>query len=263
MKKYWAIFKISWQRSLEYRAEFLAHMMRNVVYLVVLIFIWGAVFNQVESFGGYTLPSMVTYLVMVRVIHFANRGNTGRAIGEEIKNGQLSRYLVKPVSYLKYWFSLFGADRLFDGLMRLFFLVIALIVVPYVFEITSVKTVLLFLLFLPFSLALNFLVNIFMASFSFWVTDIRLFETVVSLTIGFFAGELMPLDILPGFLKQAALFLPFQYVLYFPVKIYQGTLSNWEMTRGFLLVFFWLLLGYWVLKRFWQKGLKRYEAVGQ
>jgi len=60
MKKYWSVFKINWQNSLEYRVEFFAHMVRGLINLAVLILIWGAVFKQVNNFGGYTFSSMVT-----------------------------------------------------------------------------------------------------------------------------------------------------------------------------------------------------------
>lgn len=263
MRKYWAVFKITWQNSLEYRVELLAHMIRGLIFLMVLIFIWRAIFSQVSNFGGYTLPSMITYLVMVRFIHFANRGNITRLVAREIKEGQLSTYLLKPISYLKFWFSSFWADRLFDALTRLLILLVFWIILPSFFAVGSWRHALLFLLFLPISLAFNFLLNIFLASFAFWVTDVRLFSTVVGLTTGFLAGELIPVDIMPGFLGSLGSFLPFQYSLYFPIKIYQGALSNWEIIRGILFALLWLGVTFLLLQYFWQKGLKRYEAIGQ
>lgn len=263
MKKYWAVFKITWQNSVEYRLEFLAHMIRGLIYLVVLIFIWRAIFNQVNSFGGYTLPTMITYLVMVRFLHFANRGNVARMVSREIKEGDLSTYLAKPISYLKLWFSFFWADRLFDAVFRFLLFFGFLFLLPDFFNLPSPDRLLWFILFLPISLLFNFIVNVLLASFAFWVTDIRLFSTTVGLTFGFLSGELMPIDIMPGFLRKLAAFLPFQYTLYFPVKIYQGTLSGWEMLKGFAFALVWLLIAYWLLTVFWQRGLKRYEAIGQ
>lgn len=77
----------------------MAHMVRGIIYLLVLIFIWKAVFRQIDSFGSYTFSSMITYLVMVKFLHFTNRGNVARLIANEIKEGRLSIYLVKPINY--------------------------------------------------------------------------------------------------------------------------------------------------------------------
>jgi len=44
MKKYWAIFKVNWQNSVEYRSEFIAHLVRGLITFVVLFFVFKAVF---------------------------------------------------------------------------------------------------------------------------------------------------------------------------------------------------------------------------
>jgi len=92
MRKYWAVFKITWQNNLEYRVQFLSSVVSSAISLVILVFIWSAVFRRVPDFGGYTLSSMLTYLVMVKFLHFARRGNISRLIADEIKEGKVSIY---------------------------------------------------------------------------------------------------------------------------------------------------------------------------
>jgi len=95
------------------------------------------------------------------------------------------------------------------------------------------------------------------------VGDIRLFSTFAGLLIGFFAGELIPLDILPGFLKKVSLALPFQYTLYFPIKIYQGLVLPKEMILALVICLSWIITICVLISWLWQKGVKQYEAVGQ
>ena len=210
MRKYWAVFKITWQNSLEYRINFVTHMIRGLIALVVLIFIWSAVFKQVSNFGGYTFSSMLSYLVMVRFLHFANRGNIGRLTANEIKEGRLSIYLLKPIDYIKMWFSSFWADRIFESLVRFLIIIGFLVVLPHYFSFPSASQFIFFCLFLFIALLFNFLWNIFQATFAFWVTDTRLFTTTIGLTAGFLAGGLLPIDIMPDFLRTLSLFLPFR-----------------------------------------------------
>lgn len=133
MKKSWMIFKAAWQKSVEYRVDFFAHMIRGFIGLIVMVFIFRAVFKEQSNFFGYTFSSMFTYLVMARVFHFASRGNTARLMADEIKNGQFSVYLLKPMSYLRYWLSLFCADRLFEMIIRFSFIFLFLIFFPISF----------------------------------------------------------------------------------------------------------------------------------
>jgi len=170
---------------------------------------------------------------------------------------------LKPVNYLKIWFSSFWANRLFEALTRFLIIFAFLIILPRYFQFPPPSQILAFFLFLIISLLFNFLWNLFLASFAFWVTDIRLFTTAVGIAVGFLAGELIPIDIMPGFLKTLSLFLPFQYTLYFPIKIYQGALSTWEIIRGVMISLVWLVAFYLLVIRLWQRGIKKYEAVGQ
>lgn len=263
MGKYWAILKVSWQNSVEYRFDFIAHMVLGLISLVVTLFIFKAVFSQTDNFAGYTFPSMFTYLVMTKILHFTTRGNTARYIAREIKEGSLSAILLKPISYLRYWFCLFLADRAFEVLIRFLLLGLFFLFFLKYLYLPSLSGLAIFWAFLVFSLALNYLINVIISSFAFWVTDIRLFSSALGLATGFLAGGLIPLDILPRPLERLSLVLPFQYLVYFPIKIYQNSLTNREVFQGFVAVVFWLLFLGLLLKYFWLKGLKKYEAVGQ
>lgn len=263
MRKYWTIFKISWQNSMEYRADFVSHLVLGLISLTVTTLIFKAVFNQVKTVSGYTFSLMFTYLVMTKILHFSTRGNTSRYIGEEIKEGKLSVYLVKPVGYLKYWFSLFLADRLFEVMVRFFFLLIFFICFQSFFKLPEIEVLFLFAVSLIMALILNYLINIIIAAFTFWTTDIRLFSSVLGLATGFLAGEFIPLDILPTTLKRFSLFLPFQYSLFFPIKIYQNSLTKVEIFRGFMWVTIWIMILAGFNRYLWLKGLKKYEAIGQ
>jgi len=263
MRKYWAVFKISWQNAVEYRAEFLGHMMLGLISLLVMYFIWSAVFKNREYFGNYTFSSMMTYMILVRFLHFVKRSNVGRQIAEEIKEGRLSVYLTKPVSYLRWWFASFLADRFFEALLRILMLFTFLLLFPKVFNFPGISRFLMVLFFLTISLLVNFLFNLFVATCAFFVTDIKLFHTSLFLIVDFLAGGQIPIDIMPGFLKTVGNFLPFQFMVFFPVKIYQGEFSLFQILQGIFICFFWIIfLGYF-LRMFWLKGVERYEAVGQ
>lgn len=263
MRKYWAVFKITWQNAVEYRMEFIGHMMLGLISLLVMFFIWSAVFKDRQFFGEYTFSSMMTYLVLVRFLHFVKRSNIGREIAEEIKEGRLSAYLLRPVKYLRWWLSSFLAERIFEFGLRMSMLFVFLYFFPKVFNFPGFNRFLTAMGFLVISLFLNFLINILIAVLAFFVTDVRLFRSTVLMTFDFFAGSLIPLDLLPGFMKKIGFILPFQFWVYFPIKIYQGSLTSGEIFKGFVLCFVWILILLFIVNSLWQKGVKRYEAIGQ
>lgn len=262
MRKYWAIFKITWQDAVEYRAEFLGHMVLGLITFLVMYFIWSAVFRERTYFGSYTFSGMMTYVLMTRFLHFASRNNVGRMIAEEIKEGGISSDLLKPFNYLKWWFSYFLADRGFEFILRLLMLVVFFILFPGIAVFTGFGRLFLFFLFILISLFINFLLNIFIASCAFWVTDVRLFRSAVLMVFDFLAGTLVPLDIMPEILKNIGYALPFQYMMFFPIKLYQGYLNSNQVLFGLGLSLGWIVVLTFSLNLLWKRGLQKYEAIG-
>ncbi|HUW24416.1 MAG TPA: ABC-2 family transporter protein [Patescibacteria group bacterium] len=263
MGKYWAIFKINWEKSFEYRADFIGHLGMGIITFIVMFFIWKAVFSGRDNFNGYTFSSMMTYVLMTKFLHFTQRQNIGRQMAWEIKEGRMSLYLLKPTSYLKWWLSIFLADRSFEFFIRLGMIIIFFLLLPKIVVFSGLEQFVLFLSFLFFSLVINFLTNVFTASFAFWLTDVRLFRSAMFMIFNFFAGGLVPLDVMPPFLQKIGLALPFQYTTYFPIKLYLGQLEMWEAISGLITVLIWILGLFILMKFIWKRGLRRYEAVGQ
>lgn len=263
MRKYWAIFKISWQNAVEYRMEFIGHMLLGLISLLVMYYVWLAVFKVKTNIGNYTFSSLMTYYLVSKFVHFAKRGNIGRRIARGIKDGDLSIYLVRPVSYPRWCFASFLADRVFEVILRVMMLLVFIFFFPKIFVLPDFKSLIILVIFLNFSLIVNFLFNFGMAVFAFFMTDIRLFQTSLMLTTDFLDGDVLPLDLLPGILKIVSLVLPFQFMVFFPIKLYQGGLDNFQIIRGFSLCLFWIVFSFLMIRSLWQKGLKNYESIGR
>lgn len=263
MRKYWTIFKINWQKAFEYRADFIGHLGMGIITFAVMYFIWSAVFRNQVYFRGYTFSAMMTYVLMTKFLHFTTRGNIGRLMSAEIKEGGLSAYLIKPVNYLKWWFSAFLADRSFEFLVRLGMVILFFIFLPKVIIFSGIDHFFLFLCFLMISLSINYLINILVASLTFWITDVQLFRQAMLMIFEFLGGSLVPLDIMPSFLKNLSFLLPFQFTTFFPIRIYQGSLNTSQTLNGVLLAFVWMLFLVILIGILWRKGVKKYEAVGQ
>jgi ABC-2 type transport system permease protein len=63
-------------------------------------------------------------------------------------------------------------------------------------------------------------------------------------------------------LQIAADFLPFRWIMAFPVELIMGRLSGAEALSGVIAQFIWIGLGLTAGIVIWQKSLKRYSAVG-
>ena len=76
------------------------------------------------------------------------------------------------------------------------------------------------------------------------------------------SGYLVPVALLPDWLRAAARWLPFRYMLGFPVELLIGRLSRGQALEQLAIQWLWVvgLLG--LCKLAWRAGLKRFEAYG-
>src|SRR3989338_1117270 len=110
MGKYSQVFKISWDSNFVYRFNFVMVRIRSMVSFLAVYFFWVAVFRHNNQVFDYSRATLLTYVVVARLVDTLVFNNN--MTGEEIASGNLNNYLVKPISYLKYWFSRDLADKL-------------------------------------------------------------------------------------------------------------------------------------------------------
>ena len=77
-----------------------------------------------------------------------------------------------------------------------------------------------------------------------------------------FAGQVAPTVILPGILKQAAILLPFRYMIGFPIEVLMGKLPPGETVAGLVIQFIWTTSVIIIYKMIWNRGVKAYTAIG-
>ncbi|HJX46074.1 MAG TPA: ABC-2 family transporter protein, partial [Patescibacteria group bacterium] len=104
MKKYLSVFKISFQQEFAYRVNFIMWRVRNVTQLFLVFFLWDTVFSaQGKVIFGYDKTRILTYVFGLLIIRAFVLSARAVDVAGEVANGDLSNYLIKPVSYFKYW----------------------------------------------------------------------------------------------------------------------------------------------------------------
>jgi ABC-2 type transport system permease protein len=117
-----------------------------------------------------------------------------------------------------------------------------------------------------FSTALTALLQFFssyaMAMLAFWVLEVSTFIFILFAFEYIASGHLFPLDILPPGIERVLAFTPFPYQLYFPVSIYMGKTTGTELARGLVIQLGWVAAAYALARFAWNRGIRRYSAVG-
>lgn len=266
MRKYWQIFRLSWQSILVYRFSFIMWRVRLVIDFLTIYFFWWAVFFEYQQIGAYSRQTMLSYLLVAALLRALVFSTVSYSACVEIANGDLNNYLIKPINYLKYWLSRDWADKLLNLLLFSveFVLLILILKLPLVFP-TDFWQWCLFIVVAFIAAIMYFFFSFLFSSFSFWYPEHEGWPMrfLMLMLLDFLSGIAFPLDIFPKALIQLFKLLPFYYFIFFPAQIYLGRLTGQEIISGFMIMLVWLAILVGLTKYVWKKGLTIYGAYGR
>ena len=265
LEKYRQAFLVGLQSNLVYRWNFAVRGFFSLFHLAAVFILWSAAFAGKTELGGFSLDQTITYFVTLLVLQFfISAFNEDYQISEEIRNGLINQFLLKPINYFLYRFSIFVAARLVSG---------ALILVPLAFALPLLKDHLTFpasawvipagLAAMALSAMIQFSIAYCFGMLTFWFLEIQGFVILSMAIETVLGGQMFPLDLLPDWAYALAKYLPFYYQMYFPAAIFTGRIQDLNaILQGFGLQVFWVLVLLAVNQLLWSRGLRRHTAVG-
>ena len=265
MAKYWHVINVGIQNTLVYRVNFFFRVIFGLVPLFAVISLWRAVYGSGSgAVGGYTLSQMISYYLILTIVDALTAvSEDDWQIAADIKDGNISQFLVKPIDYLTYRFCLFGAGRL------IYTAVAALPVAAFIWMHrqhfilpADLFTFACFLVSLTLTGLLQFLLSYTLALMAFWLLEVSTLIFIVFAFEYIAGGHLFPVDILPAMLVKILFLTPFPYLLYFPVSIYVGKTTGNALWMGLAVQALWVTAGYLLARFAWSRGVRKYSAVG-
>ena len=76
------------------------------------------------------------------------------------------------------------------------------------------------------------------------------------------SGRLVPLSLMPPWVRTLANFFPFQWTFGFPIEALIGNLTPTQLLYGLGAQLFWILLGVLIVNVFWGFAVKKFTSVG-
>lgn len=265
VSKYFRVMNIGFQNTFVYRWNFLLRVVFGFVPLIGTFFLWGAVFGDAsQKISGYAFSNLISYfLALILLDSLASPTEDDWQVAAEIRDGLINQFLLKPMDYLAYRFSLFWAGRLIytattiGPVLVLLFLMrhyLAFPTEPGVWALTLLATLL--------SAILQFLIAYSSALLAFWVLEVAA-PVFIIFSIEFLAGgHVFPLDLLPPWLYRVVMCTPFAYEYWFPLGVFLKRFTPQELAWGFAAQVAWCLFFWWFARWFWNRGIRYYSAVG-
>jgi ABC-2 type transport system permease protein len=254
------LLQVGFAEAVAYRAEFVVWLLSTNMPLVMLA-LWTAVAREAPV-GRFGQRDFVAYYLATLVVRMLTGAWVVWELNFEIRQGTLAFKLLRPIHPLVGY----AAQNVAAVPVRL--LVALPVALALLFSAAGANVTRDPLLLALFPLTvfaawlINFLAMSIVGSLAFWFESATsLFDIWLGL-FGIFAGYLVPLELYPPWVGALARWLPFRYMLAFPVELVTGTLSRGEVLRDLLaqLAFIAILL---VSTRVaWRAGVRRFSSVG-
>jgi ABC-2 type transport system permease protein len=267
MTKYWSIFKISFEQEFAYRFNFILWRVRNVFQILLTYFLWSTVFASPGThIFGYDRSHILTYVFGIMIVRALVLSARAMDVSRDVANGDLSNYLVKPMSYFKYWFTRDISSKALNLIFAAieFFILFLILKPPFFFQ-SSPLILLTFLFSIILAIFIYFFLLFIISSIPFWAPEIGWGShfLVTLVMVESISGALFPINILPQVLQSIIMATPFPYLIYFPVQVYLGNITGGTLIGGLMIAIFWVGILFITSKFVWQKGLKVYQSFGR
>ena len=267
LKKYWHVIGIGIQNNLTYRFNYLTRTLFSFIPLFAMLSLWRTIYSSNgdgHALAGYTEVQMIFYYMMVAIVDVMTAVNEDDwQIAADIREGNISQFLLKPVDYLWYRLCLFFSGRLTFVMMACGPLAVFLFCFRnYFVPPASGLAMVAFVVSLVLTALLQFFLSYSMAMLAFWILEISTFIFILFAFEYLASGHLFPLDMLPPMLRHLLDCTPFPSMLYTPIGIYMGKITGSGVTLGLLTQAFWVVMMYALARFMWRRGIKKYAAFG-
>ncbi len=256
----WALIQGTWLSWLQQRTFFFLLAFGWMIPPLISLFVWYTAASE-KAIGGLTQGEFVTYYLLLILVNQLTYSQTHWTVGDAIHSGDMNLTLLRPLSP---HFGILAAEIAGKVVYMTFVIPIAitLAILLHPSLHTTPINVLLFLVTLILAWLLRFLWGYWLALFAFWMTRSDALLSIQDTLIFLLAGQVAPVVLLPGILRNIAILLPFRYMISFPIEVLLGRLSVPELLMGLGYQISWGAIAFVLFITTWRRGLRHYAAIG-
>jgi ABC-2 type transport system permease protein len=265
-KAYLGVYRTMARQSVlvqfQYRMPNLLYMLGMVTEPVVYLVVWSTIArSQGGSIEGYTPGTFAAYYIVWTLVRNMNIVFTPFGWEERVRTGELSGQLLRPLHPIHYDLAAFAGWKL----------VVIVLWLPIAAGLTAVfhpslhpdpLQVVVFLVAIWGAYLIRSLLLWVLGLVTLWTTRVTaLYEAWFTAEL-LLSGRLVPLALMPGWVRTLSWLLPFRWAFGFPITALVGPIDRTALLGGLAMQGLWIALASGAVALVWRAGIRRYGAVG-
>ncbi|MBQ8905551.1 MAG: ABC-2 family transporter protein [Ruminococcus sp.] len=264
LKRFLTLTRAGIIESLQFRLGTLVIVAGNLLYLIVVYFLWKAIYASAgaEIVNGMTFSDTLIYLVLATALFNFMEMYIVWEMGRGIQSGKIALDLLKPIEYRKYMFWSYSGSFVTQFFFTFLptFLVVAAVThgaIQFGFNL------LFFVISVVMAVSINYSIDFLVGTICLYTESIWGINIMKQVIVMLLSGATIPIAFFPEPLKTIAYYLPFQSIYNAPLSILlDGNPQPQRLLITLGIQLFWCIVMTVISKLFWKVSLRQITVNG-
>jgi len=264
LKKFFTLTRAGVIESLQFRLGTLVIVAGNILYLIVVYFLWKAIYNSAgtDVVNGMTFSDTLIYLVLATALFNFMEMYIVWEMGRSIQSGKIALDLLKPIDYRKYMFWSFSGSFV----TQFFFTFLPTFIIVAVVTNGEIKlgiNLLFFAVSVVMAVLINYSIDFIVGTICLYTESIWGINIMKQVIVMLLSGVTVPVAFFPEPLKTIVYYLPFQSIYNAPLSVLlDGNPQTQTVLTTLGIQLFWCVVMAVLSKVFWKVSLRQITVNG-
>ena len=264
LKKFLTLTRAGIMESLQFRLGTLVIIAGNLLYLIVVYFLWKAIYASAgtDIVNGMTFSDTLIYLVLATALFNFMEMYIVWEMGRGIQSGKIALDLLKPIEYRRYLFWAYSGTFV----TQFFFTFLPTFIVVAAVTRGAIHfgwNLLFFVVSVIMAVSINYSIDFLVGTICLYTESIWGINIMKQVIVMLLSGATIPIAFFPEPLKTIVYYLPFQSIYNAPLTMLLDGASQPQTVLTTLGVqLFWCIAMTILSKLFWHISLRQITVNG-
>ena len=260
--KYLSIALTAFQQAITYRVTTLTNIALTFIWVFILYYLWKAAFNERSMIQGFTWDDMRTYVVLAYGLNALVGWRIASNMMYTIRTGEIIRDLTRPLNYCLNQLSIAIGSATVEGILSLVLTLVAGLMFIGIRPPDSPLAAALFVIAVTLGFVTKALIVFSVSLLTFWTLNGVGIAWSRDAVINILGGTIIPLAMMPGWLRVVAEIAPMRGIVSTPLMLYLGKAEGPEAWRLIGLSAAWMIALWFFANWAWKAAFNRVEIQG-
>ncbi|MBR2283728.1 MAG: ABC-2 family transporter protein [Ruminococcus sp.] len=264
LKKYLTLTRAGIIESLQFRLATVVMVIGNILYLIVVYFLWKAIYasSGTDIVNGMTFSDTLIYLVLATALFNFMEMYTVWEIGRSIQSGKIVLDLLKPIEYRRYLFWSYSGSFI----TQFFFTFLPTFIIVAAVTHGAIHlglNLLFFVISVVMAVSINYSIDFLVGTICLYTESIWGINIMKQVIVLLLSGATIPIAFFPEPLKTIVYYLPFQSIYNAPLSILlDGTPQPQTVLVTLGTQLLWCIVMMILSRLFWKISLRQITVNG-